>query len=153
MHHELTFDDILGYQAPTLVEEKVFDVLRELTAEPCRSCPLGYHSPNNPGFLWRGNPEASIAIVGSYPSREDMAARKSFADENGYELKKWLEMAAIHEHQVFMTYLVQCKTRLKKEEAELRGDEKPEQRSPQRDLELQPCFHNRLLRVLRAMPN
>lgn len=132
------------------VQESPIAVMQRLTASPCSSCRLGLDSPNNPGFIWKGNPDAHIAVVGDVPSPADMSTRRSFADEVGNVLSDWVELAGIATEDVFYTYLVQCKTPFVKSKIEKKNDT---QRTPHPDTEVAVCFPSRCNTVLRSMPN
>lgn len=142
--------DLFGFDEEPVEKEDVFAVIRSLTAAPCRDCPLGLLTPSNPGFLWRGNPNAAIAILGDMPSAADMSARKPFVGEQGLELAKWLRLAELKDADVFITSIVQCKTQIQHSK---KADKDGEPRTPHRDQESGVCFPSRALRVLKALPN
>jgi uracil-DNA glycosylase family 4 len=126
------------------------DIIREVGAAACMQCRLGLESPHNRGFIWKGNPDGRIAVLGDMPSANDMSAGRAFADEVGNELNSWLRMANIPEKDIFFTYMVQCKTPVMHSKvAALDG----KQRTPHPEAETGRCFPNRAMRVLRAMPN
>lgn len=148
---QTTLTDLFGSEEdePKLAESPI-EVMKQLTAASCSACRLGLESPNNPGFIWRGNPDAHIAILGDMPSVHDMSARRAFADELGNELNRWLKSAGISDKDVFLTYIVQCKTPVQHSKiAKLDNT----QRVPNKETEIGRCFPERALRIVRALPN
>src|SRR5438105_4697519 len=94
---------LFGDETPAAAEEPIA-IMRQLTAQPCKDCRLSLDTPDNPGFLWKGNPDAHIAVVGDMPTANDISARRAFADDVGNELNGWIATAKIPEGDVFYTY-------------------------------------------------
>ena len=149
---QTSLSDLFGSyeeQVSQPVEDSIA-IMRVLTAKPCTDCRLGQELPNNPGFLWKGNPEAHIAIVSDMPSHADISARRAFADGVGNELNNWIQMAGIGDKDTFITYLVQCETPTVRSKMAKRDNK---QRSPNADIETGVCFQARCLRMLKTLPN
>lgn len=125
-------------------KEDVFNILQSLTQVSCRSCGLSNLSPDNPGFLYRGNPLAKIAFLLDYPTDYDMKARKAFSDSYSQEFFKWCRSLGLSERDVFLTYVIQCKTPV------LPSSDDEEGRSISKN-ELNICFPGRALCVLKNM--
>lgn len=130
--------------------EDPISVMQQLTARSCLNCRLGADSPQNPGFIWKGNPNGHIAVIGDVPSPADMSTRRSFADEEGNKLNDWLELAGVPVDDTFFTYIVQCKTPFMESKLAAKNGK---QRPPHKEAETAHCFTARCLRVLKAMPN
>lgn len=145
---QIGLDSLFAEEAPS--KEEPISVMQQLTAEPCQSCRLGLDTPSNPGFIWKGNPDAHVAVVGDTPSYGDMSCRRAFADDVGNQLADWLETAGVPLSDVFCTYIVQCKTPVTTSKiAKKNGQQRP----PHADAETAHCFPVRCVRVLKAMPN
>lgn len=144
-----SLQDLFGFDEEPAPKQDIVTVMKGLTAAPCTACELGFQNQYNPGFLWRGNPQGKLAIVGDMPTANDMSSRKAFSDENGLKLNKWLVSAGVSPKEVFYTYIVQCKTPMRKSKIKGRPEE---QRPPSRQNEIHRCYPNRCLRVLHALP-
>jgi DNA polymerase len=136
---------------PGLYDEKenVLTVIKDLSF-PCYDCRLGHcQNPKyNKGFIWRGNPNARIALVSIMPGPKEMASGKPLTGGSGELSDKWFKTLSLDTNvDMFVTNVVQCKPPDVKKEG---GEES--QREPEMD-ELAACFPGRCLRVLRAMPN
>lgn len=146
---QVGLDDLFGGDDAPQQQDPIA-IMQELTASPCRSCRLGFDSPTNPGFIWKGNPDAHVAVIGEAPSHADMSCRRAFADGVGNELTNWLQIAQIPLTDIFFTYQVQCRTPIVASKITKKNGR---QRAPHYDTEISPCFVPRCLRVLQAMPN
>lgn len=129
--------------------EDPLQVIQSLTRQSCRDCGLSHGSPDNPGFLYRGSPLASTAFLIDYPTDSDMRSKKAFSDGYAVEFFKWLQQLGLSEKDVFLTYIVQCKTPVKEKSKNKNEEETGEIAKA----ELQVCFPSRSLRVLQSMPN
>jgi uracil-DNA glycosylase family 4 len=131
---------------PEAPKESVGDVLGELSKN-CSSCRLALIHPNNRGILYRGNPNAKIAMLGEAPRNGETEKGVPWLGPQGKELDKWIRYINLDPHKdVFLLNTIQCQP--PKEER----NHKLQQREPHRD-EIGACFGPRALRVLRAMPN
>lgn len=127
-------------------QEDVNQVLKELSTN-CTSCRLSQGHPQNQGMVFRGNPGARIAIVGTAPGDGETERGVPLVGMVGKEFEKWMAYAGLNtQKDVFITNIIQCQPPKK----EISG--KRRTRDPERD-EINECFGPRCLRVLRAMPN
>jgi uracil-DNA glycosylase len=130
-------------------KEDIRDVLKQVS-QTCQACRLGviFH-PNNRGMIWRGNPDAKIAVVGEAPGDNETQQGLPLVGKSGKLWTKWAGYLGLDEKKdCFITNVIQCqpdKTRDSK-------SGKSSQRPPDQD-ELNACFGPRCLRCLRAMPN
>ena len=126
--------------------------IRELVTlleKHCQDCQLGILKKTNAGFLWRGSPEARIALIGGAPSKHDIGKKMPFSHLQGLELDRWLEYLRLDfKKDVFILNTVQCQPPL----VLRKGKKKREQRDPDSN-EIGTCFGTRALRVLQALPN
>lgn len=135
-------------EIPGLYDEKelILGVIKDLSI-PCFDCRLGHcQKPNqNRGLVWRGNPNAAIALVSIMPGPKEMETGRPLTGPSGVECDKWFATINLDTNKdMFVTNVTQCKP----PEAE----DGSGQRSPYPD-ELAACFPDRCLRLLRAMPN
>lgn len=129
--------------------ENVLAVIKDLS-HPCFDCRLGHcqTKAGGRGLIWRGNPQAKIALVSIMPGRTEVEKGKPLVGQSGELSDKWFKYIKLDTNlDMFVINVVQCKPPdiLKK------GEEKPSQREPEQD-EFAACFPSRCLRVLRAMP-
>jgi DNA polymerase len=139
----------LGLELPASKKEDVVQTIKRYTGK-CRDCALGYKFPNNYGFVWRGNPKASLAWIGIMPADKEWETGRAMMGEGGNLLNKWCSFLGINaDKDSFIGNVLQCITpRVKKDPKE---PGKGEFRPPDKE-ELAVCFP-RCLNVLRAMPN
>lgn len=127
-------------------QEDVNQVLRELSTN-CTACRLSQHHPTNRGMVFRGNPLARIAVIGTAPTDGETEKGAPFTGMIGKEFEKWMNYVGVDTStDVFATNIIQCQPPKK----EINGKRKS--RDPDKD-EINACFGPRCLRVLRAMPN
>lgn len=110
----------------------------------CRSCSLSLANPKNPGFISEGTLLARVAFVGGAPSRAGMTKKKPFVGAPAEEIQKWLPIMGLTKEEIFFTNAVQCAPPL---------DEKGDPRKIHSRKELEICFPDRTLRLLKSMPN
>jgi uracil-DNA glycosylase family 4 len=125
------------------------EVLRELSST-CQACRLGVMiHPTNRGVIWRGNPDAKIAVVGEAPGDTETEKGLPLIGNSGRLWSKWATYMGIDEKtQCFITNVIQCQPDKVRDTKTGRMAQRP----PDRD-ELDACFGPRCLRLLRAMPN
>jgi uracil-DNA glycosylase family 4 len=127
-------------------KEDVKAVIRDLCGT-CQGCRLSIIHPYNRGFIYRGNPEAKIAVVYEAPRDAETECGVSMVGAHGRAFEKWMRFLGLDTTtDVFITQAVQCQPPL-----ERKNDENV-QREPDK-AEVSACFGPRCLRVLRAMPN
>lgn len=131
-------------------KENVLSIIKDLSF-PCHDCRLGYcqKPKQNRGLVWRGNPEAKIALISIMPGPTEMATGKPLTGKSGQLSDNWFKFIDLDTNKdMFVTNVVQCKP----PDIQKEDEEKASQREPEID-ELAACFPTRCLRVLRAMPN
>ena len=127
------------------VREDPLDVIRDIS-KTCLGCRLGQTTDNhNTGFSYSGPVTAKIAMLGDMPQIEGtvLSKRVPIAGDFMRELNGWLHMLGVPEEDVFILNAVQCKTNKSKAKG-------AELRVPYNE-ELDACFPDRALRVLKAM--
>jgi uracil-DNA glycosylase family 4 len=127
-------------------QEDVMQVLKELSVT-CNSCRLSQGHPYNRGMVYRGNPQAKIAVIGDAPSDSETEKGVPLVGMPGKEFEAWMSYIGIDTRKdVFISNIIQCQPPKK----EINGRKRT--RDPDKD-EINACFGPRVLRVLRAMPN
>lgn len=124
------------------------EVMKDLS-RTCHDCRLGVTvHPNNRGIIWRGNPEAKIAVVGEAPGDTETEKGLPLVGRSGILWSRWAQILGLNEqNDLFITNVAQCQPdKVRNKEGKL------EQRAPD-ETELKACFGPRCLRILRAMPN
>lgn len=143
---QLSFLNILSPQAPP--KEDIVAVITSLK-HTCKDCRLGIFHPKNPGLVAKGNPLAKIAVVSEAPGDKEMEEGLPLVGKSGRMWDKWAQFAGIDVmRDCYTTNVIQCRPPLEKKEE----DGRAAQRAPKPD-EIDACFDNRALRILRAMPN
>jgi len=150
--------DLFGDQFDEVSAPKdVNEVLEQLNVA-CHNCRLGkYLDPANNGLLWSGTPEAKVAFLTDMPEIEGtvLSKRVPVAGNSGRVLSGIIQAMDLQEDEIFVTSVVQCRTekgigsRKKKKKG---GKKELDLVLPQKQ-EIETCFPNRPLQVLRAMPN
>lgn len=140
---------MLDFGEELFAQEDVLEVIKDLS-HSCYDCRLGHcQSPkNNRGLVWRGSPNAKMALVSIMPGPKEMETGKPLTGKSGELADIWFKSINIDTNtDMLVINVVQCKPPdVEKEEGEI------SQREPEND-ELSVCFPSRCLRVLRAMPN
>jgi len=142
-------NDLFSFLPETIegVREGPLDAIRDIS-KTCRSCRLGQTTDkHNNGFCYAGPVTAKIALLGDMPQVEGtvLSKRIPIAGDFLRELGGWLHVLHMTLADVMVLNAVQCKTnKSKAKDAELR--------QPFNE-ELDACFPDRALRVLRAMPD
>lgn len=125
------------------------EILKELSSS-CSDCRLGvlFH-PTNRGIIWRGNPDAKIAVVGEAPGDTETEKGLPLIGNSGKLWSKWAFYMGLDEKtDIFVSNVVQCQP----DKVRDKQTGKMQQRAPDQD-ELAACFGPRCLRLLRSMPN
>jgi uracil-DNA glycosylase len=131
------------------VRESVADVVRELREKaPCQNCRLSLLHPNNRGVMYRGNPDAKIAVLDIAPRSSEMSQGSPLVGKAGQEFEKWMRyLNIVTKTDIFVSQIVQCQPPQRKDK-----DGKSSQRMPLPD-EIGQCWYPRTLRMIQAMPN
>ncbi len=74
----------------------------------CTACPLGFAGRTQVVF-GRGNPEASLVIIGEGPGRDEDLQGKPFVGRSGKLLNLVLEQNGIGQDQIYITNIVKCR--------------------------------------------
>lgn len=130
-------------------KEDIKAVITQLSVT-CDRCRLGvvFH-PTNRGVIWRGNPDAKIAVIGEAPGDTETEQGLPLIGQSGKLWDKWAWYLGLDpKKDCFITNVVQCQPDKVKDKKKNRMA----QRAPDED-ELNACFGPRCLRMLRAMPN
>ena len=128
--------------------ETVADVIKELRQVPCTRCHLCVLHPNNRGTMYRGNPNAKIAVVDIAPGDTEMTQGLPLIGSGGQEFEKWMRYLAIDtRNDIFATQVIHCQPPRKKAK-----DGRYEQQEPDKD-EIAACWYPRTVRILKAMMN
>jgi uracil-DNA glycosylase family 4 len=133
-------------------KEDIFPVIKDLSF-PCYDCRLGHcqKPKQNRGLIWRGNPQAKIALVSIMPGPKEMESGKPLTGKSGQLSDRWFKYLNLDTNKdMFVINVVQCKPPDVEKKGE-GGKIETSQREPEQD-ELAACFPNRCLRILRAMP-
>lgn len=141
---------MLDFGESLFEQENILSVIKDLSV-PCYDCRLGHcNKPKqNRGLIWRGNPQAKIALVSIMPGPKEMESGKPLDGASGKLSDKWFKYLNLDTNtDMLVINVVQCKP----PDVEKKGEKKPSQREPELD-ELAICFPSRCLRVLRSMPN
>jgi len=136
--------DLEEVQGP---KEDPIAVIHEISRN-CKACRLGQSTDKqNTGFIFAGPTTARIAILGDMPQVQGtvLSKRLPLAGDFMQELGGWLEMLGVAQEDVFILNVMQCKTsKSKAKDAALRA--------PYNE-EIDVCFPDRALRVMRALPD
>lgn len=123
---------------------------------PCNLCALSEINQNNPGFIYRGNVEARIAVLSDTPFSEDMSGKSVFCGPGRYSWIRIMKQLGIREDQTFLTFVSHCRSdtevTLKKKKKGKRSVEAivPKKAANQ---DVLTCFNMHTIPVLRSMPN
>jgi DNA polymerase len=131
-----------------LIEEKedITTVMKSLSTT-CNSCRLSSLHPENRGILWRGSVNARIAVIGEAPGDKETERGAPMVGPSGQEWERWASLMKLNTStDCFITNIVQCQPG----RVEVKG--KMSQEAPDAK-EINTCFPNRCLRILKAMPN
>jgi uracil-DNA glycosylase len=147
---------LLGLDDPVETVKEDPEKLLKSFLRTCSDCGLSRINPENPGFLCRGSIKARIAAICDSPLDEDIHARSVLQSQGRREWKHWMKHLGLTESQVFLTYLVHCKTSETIETSTrkvgkfeiVQAHVKPPQSS-----DISACFYRRTIRLLRALPN
>jgi uracil-DNA glycosylase family 4 len=127
-------------------KEDVRVVLKDLL-RTCSACRLSMIHPENRGLIWRGNPDAKIAVIGEAPGDTETEMGLPLIGPSGKEWERWAKFLQLDTKvDCLLTNVVQCQPAKKKIDGRL------QQQSPEKD-EITTCFGSRCLRVMKAMPN
>jgi uracil-DNA glycosylase family 4 len=137
------------FQMVATEKEDIRDVIKDLS-RTCQDCRLGvvYH-PTNRGLIWRGNPDAKIAIIGEAPGDTETEKGLPLVGASGQLWEKWASYIGLDtKKDCLLTNIVQCQP----DKVRDTSTGRLAQRAPD-DQEKKACFGPRCLRILRAMPN
>ena len=126
-------------------KENVHDTIKILSGG-CVDCRLGSIQKAR-GLVWRGNPEAKIALISIMPGPREVESGKALSGGSGKEGDKWFKYIGLDtDKDMCVCNVIQCKP------PDVQKKDEVSQREPELD-ELVACFPNRCLRVVQAMPN
>src|SRR5271156_6656259 len=120
-------------------KEDILQVIKDLST-PCYDCRLGHcqKSKTNKGLIWRGNPNAKIALVSIMPGPKEMDTGKPLTGVSGEESNKWFATLNLDTNkEMLVINVVQCKP----PDGEKKDKEDKSQREPLPD-DLAICFPN-----------
>lgn len=142
-------DQLRLFQTAIASKEDCRTVIKELKTN-CQDCRLGaVVHPENQGLVWRGNPDAKIAVISEAPGKDEMISGLPLVGKSGQMWEKWAAFIGLDtKTDCLISNCVQCQPPpiLDKKTGRMG------QRAPAED-EIYVCFTNRCLRILRAMPN
>lgn len=134
------------FSLDSIGKEEVTSVIKGLSTT-CDSCRLSLIHPYNRGLLFRGNPEAKIAVLAEAPGDRETELGQPLVGKSGKEWDRWArEINLDTKNDVFHTNVIQCQP------PKAMSEGKMQQMAPDKD-EIKACFIPRALRVLKAMPN
>jgi uracil-DNA glycosylase family 4 len=131
-----------------VAQEDVGSVIKDLFIR-CHSCRLSLIHPFNRGFIYRGNPDAEIAVVYEAPRDAETERGVSMVGTHGRFFERWMRLLKLdtgNNGDVFITSVIQCQPPQEEQSGMM------VQREPEK-AEISACFGPKCLRVLRAMPN
>lgn len=136
------FEELEELEREAEKQDSSFEVLIPKLKKNCQNCSLALTNPNNKGFYDVGKPTARYCLLGESPVLGSDSSYSAFSQQDLMELKKWLGIMNIDENDVYYTNIVQC-TPPKNDKGE----------TDLRKKDIETCFPNRALQVLRSMPN
>ena len=138
----------MAFKLFDIVEDKedINEVMRDLSTT-CTDCRLSALHPDNRGLIWRGSVNGRIAIVGEAPGDKETERGAPLVGPSGQEFERWASLMKIDTTKdCFLSNVVQCQPQKQLVKGKWSQDA-PDSK------ELGACFPNRLLRILKAMPN
>lgn len=163
--------DLVGEEP--IQQESADNLIRGFRSKaPCNLCPLSEVNPGNTGFIYRGNPNAEIAVLTDTPFGEDIGADSVFAGPGRSTWEHWvrwmntclrdedekapLSWPKLNQDSFFVTFVAQCRT---DKDVVVRKRKKGKKNVLAVDPEnankgdLLTCFNLHTYQVLRALPN
>src|ERR1700761_5413714 len=97
--------NILDYQEE---HEDINKVIKEL-AVTCTSCHLALLHPLNKGLIYKGNPEAKIAVIAEAPGDTETERGIPLIGRSGQEFERWMRYIKLNiNRDLFITNVLQC---------------------------------------------
>ena len=151
------FELLEAGEAPVEPKESAEALIQGFRSKaPCHLCSLSEVNPQNPGFLFRGNMNAKIAVLTDSPFSEDIVGQSVFCGPGRQSWDLILKYLKLRDDDFFMTYVLQCRTdkdvvvRKRKRGKKTVHSVDPEAANRQ---DLLTCFNLHTLQVLRSLPN